>query len=95
MQLFAREALRLRVDSFELAAVDRDYAGVQEIQAAAKGNELLAYLADGETLLLSQRRDDTEAAGFLGVIGKTIVRALADDYVPGSRFASARQGLRQ
>ena len=45
-RFFSREAPSFRIDGFELAAIDRHDAGVQEIEAAAKGDELLANLAD-------------------------------------------------
>jgi len=50
-RFFSREAPSFRIDGFELAAIDRHDAGVQEIEAAAKGDELLANLADVATIV--------------------------------------------
>ena len=44
--LFLYSSVKI-IDGFEFAAVDRDDAGVQEIEAAAYSDELLAYLSDG------------------------------------------------
>ena len=50
-QLLARKALCLRVDGFELAAVDRDDARVKQVDVATEGDELFANLSDGRTIV--------------------------------------------
>ncbi len=60
LELLSREALRLGVDGFELAAVDRDDAGVQQIEAAAKSDELPAYLADRRAIVAAEVGDGFE-----------------------------------
>jgi len=54
LEFLTREALGLRIDGFELAAIDCDNAGVKEIETAAKGDELLAYLADRWTVVAAE-----------------------------------------
>ena len=60
VQLLPREALRLGVDGFELAAVDCDDAGVQKIDVAAEGDELRAHLANGGTIVTTEIGDRLE-----------------------------------
>ncbi len=86
LELLAREALRLRVDSFELAAVDRDDAGVQEIQPAAKGDELLAYLADGRTVVAPEVGDGLE-------VGRQAAREPDQLQIPPALALEAARGL--
>jgi hypothetical protein len=59
-QLLAREALRLRVDGFELAAVDGHNAGIQKIDASAESDELCTHLADGGAVVATEICDRLE-----------------------------------
>ena len=60
LEFLAREALGLGIDGFEFAAIDRDDAGVQEIEAAAKRDKLLTHLAGRRAVVAAEVGDGLE-----------------------------------